>query len=246
MGGLVEWEDFLRRLDTSSAPVLVISDGVHEIGNAVQHVWPGSASAPTPFVLRCEHHLRENAQEALQADGLAHWRSLRMTALNDAFHSPQGWAAFKETIWPKHAASFQWVEDNDAQVLAQINARPSLPAHYSTAALDAHLGTVRDYLDSRSFVLRNQRRTTTMLGLVRLHLNGTDNANRYANALRAWLETRQGHRRPSARATTQAPAVACRRLHASPHHFARSRQWPAAHASPTRLSERPRVRRERE
>lgn len=51
---------------------------------------------------------------------------------------------------------------------------------------------MRDYLDSRSFVLRNQGRTTTMLGLVRRHLNGTDNANRYANALRTWLETRQG------------------------------------------------------
>ncbi len=188
----VEWEDFLRRLDTSTAPTLVISDGVAEIGNAVQHVWPGSASAPTPFVLRCEHHLRENAHEALRADGLDHWGSVRMTALNDAFRSPQGWAAFKETIWPKHAASFQWVQDNDAQVLAQVAARPLLPAHYSTAALDAHLGTVRDFLDSRSFVLRNQSRTTAMLGLVRLHLNGTDSVVRYATALRAWLESHHG------------------------------------------------------
>jgi hypothetical protein len=63
-----------------------------------------------------------------------------------------------------------------------------LPDHHSTAALDAHLGTVRDYLDARSFALRNQRRTTAMLGLVRLRLNGVDNSGRYAALLRAWLD----------------------------------------------------------
>jgi hypothetical protein len=77
-------------------------------------------------------------------------------------------------------------------VLAQVTARTLLPAHHSTSALDTPLGTVRDYLDSRSFVLRNQRRTTTMLGLIRLHLNGTDSPARYATALRAWLEAHHG------------------------------------------------------
>ncbi len=43
-----------------------------------------------------------------------------------------------------------------------------------------------------------------MLGLVRLHLNGTDSLARYATALRAWLESHHGtpHTPPSARATT--------------------------------------------
>ncbi|WP_310528751.1 hypothetical protein, partial [Nocardioides sp.] len=54
-------------------------------------------------------------------------------------------------------------------------------------------GTVRDYLDSRSFVLRNQARTTLMLGLVRLHLNGTDNPRRYAELLRAHLDENAGN-----------------------------------------------------
>ena len=190
----VEWEDFLRQLDTSTAPLLVISDGVDEIRNAVRQVWPvtAGASTPSPFVLRCEHHLRENAREALQADRVDHWGSVRMTALNDAFRSPQGWAAFKAIVWPKHANTYRWVQDNDAQVLAQVTARALLPAHHSTSALDTPLGTVRDYLDSRSFVLRNQRRTTTMLGLIRLHLNGTDSQARYATALRAWLEAHHG------------------------------------------------------
>lgn len=77
-------------------------------------------------------------------------------------------------------------------MLAQVTARTLLPEHHSTAALDTHLGTVRDHLDSRSFVRRNQRRTTTMLGLIRLHLNGTDSPARYATAMRTWLETHHG------------------------------------------------------
>jgi len=75
------------------------------------------------------------------------------------------------------------VQANDAQVSAHFTARAVLPEHHSTAALDAALGTVRDYLDSRSFVLRNQRRTTAMLGLIRLHLNGSDSATPYGTTL---------------------------------------------------------------
>ena len=72
-----------------------------------------------------------------------------------------------------------------------MGVRHPLPDHHSTAALDAHLGTVRDLLDFRSFVLRNARRTTTMLGLVRLHLNGVDNARRYSELLRSCMPFRR-------------------------------------------------------
>lgn len=78
--GTFEWADFLRKLDTSIPPRLVITDKAHEAAN-------------------------------------------------------------------------------DELVIAQAGVRHLLPDHHSTAALDTHLGTVRDYLDSRSFVLRNQTRT---------------------------------------------------------------------------------------
>lgn len=190
----VEWADFLRQLDTTVPPRMVITDGAAEVANAVRQVWPtaGGDQRSVPFVFRCEHHLRENAREKLEADQVAHWGSVRMSALNDAFRSPQGWEAFKATVWSKHPETTGWVTDNDAAVATQVAARHLLPAHYSTAALDAQLGRVRDMLDSRSFVLRNARRTTTMLGLVRLHLNGVDNTRRYTTLLRDWLDTRQG------------------------------------------------------
>ncbi|MGJ7439869.1 hypothetical protein [Aquipuribacter sp. MA13-6] len=118
--------------------------------------------------------------------------SVRMAALNDAFRSPQGWQAFKGTVWAKHPETAAWVADKDATVSAQVAVRHLLPAHYSTAALDAHLGRVRDMLDSRSVVLRNARRTTALLGLARLHLNGADDARRYTTLLRDWRDARRG------------------------------------------------------
>ena len=122
-----------------------------------------------------------------------------MEALNSAFRSPQGWAAFKSSVWAKQAHTIAWVAANDAAVSAQAAARHLLPEHDSTAALDAHLGRVRDMLDSRSLVLRNARRTTTMLGLVRLHLHGSDDTRRYTTVLRDWLDAREGTAPPQRR-----------------------------------------------
>lgn len=190
----VEWADFLRRLDTTHPPRLVVTDGADEITNAVREVWTGypSPSFPVPFCYRCEHHLRDNVVEELAADKVTHWGSIRMNALNEAFHSPEKWSAFKATVWPKQAHAYGWVKANDEMVTTQVAVRRFLPDHHSTAALEAHLGKVRDFLDARSFVLRNQARTTTMLGLVRLHLNGHDDTRRYTELLRTWLDSNGG------------------------------------------------------
>lgn len=59
---------------------------------------------------------------------------------------------------------------------------------------------------SRLFVLRNQRRTTLMLGQVRLHLNGTDDIRRYAHLLRTWLTDRHGVGLPHQAVTTPEPS----------------------------------------
>lgn len=63
-------------------------------------------------------------------------------------------------------------------------------------------------LDARSFVLRNQRRTTAMLGLVRLHLNGVDNAGRYAALLAPGSIATTAPRPARAPATTPEPPAA--------------------------------------
>lgn len=154
---VVEWVDFLRTLDVSAPPRLAITDGADEIANAIRQVWPStpSPSFPVPFIARCEHHLRSNVVEALATDRVDHFGSLRMSALNDAFRSPAGWEGFERTVTTKQAATTAWLAANADAVTVQVGTRHLLPDHHSTAALDAHLGIVRDYLDSRSFVLRN-------------------------------------------------------------------------------------------
>jgi hypothetical protein len=58
--------------------------------------------------------------------------------------------------------------------------------------LDTALSTVRDCLDSRSFVLRDERRTNSALGLIRLHLDGVDLQSRHHALLRQHLDATGG------------------------------------------------------
>ena len=184
-----EWEALLSSMNVNNPPRLVITDKAVEIRNAVRRVWPAqpSPSFPVPYVTRCEHHLRGNAVDALREDRVDHFGSLRMDALNDAFHSPSEWSAFVRTVTAKQPATRAWLAANST-VTDQVAVRHLLPPHHSTAALDQRLGRVRDFLDSRRFVLRNKRRTNLLLGLVRNHLNDVDSERRYVAQLRAHLD----------------------------------------------------------
>jgi len=135
-----DWEAFLRSLDVSAPPKLVITDGSAAIGNAVRAFWPVAPgpSLPVPFLARCERHLHVNGGGG---EGGRRHRRLGATGC---------------------------------------------------AALDTALGTVRDFLDSRSFVLRNKRRTNLTLGLIRLHLNGVDLQARYHTLLRQHIDETGG------------------------------------------------------
>jgi hypothetical protein len=139
-------------------------------------------------VTRCEHHLRENVIEALANDRVDHFGSRRMDALNEAFQTPAGWYAFMATITAKQPATTTWLAANGQTVSVQVGVRQLLPDHHSTAALDQRLGRVRDFLDSRSLVLRNKRRTNLLLGLIRNHLNGVDVERRYFTQLREHID----------------------------------------------------------
>jgi hypothetical protein len=94
----VEWQDFLRHLDTAAAPRLVSTDGADEIANAVRAVWlvkPGPPF-PIPFVFRCEHRLHQNGAEAMEGDdigGGAHYMRRRLDA---AFRPEEGWQELQE------------------------------------------------------------------------------------------------------------------------------------------------------
>ena len=183
-----EWEDFLRQLDCTVPPRVVVCDGSPEIENAVRAVWPAqpSPSFPIPFVFRCLFHLAENAREALAKDGITGGDTPEGRRLDTAFRRSEGWDEFRD-FTAALPATTAWVAGIDDTVTTQVDVRRFLPPPRSTAALDTALGRVRDFLDSRSFVLRNQARTNNMLGLVRLHLNSNDSAAIYHRILREAL-----------------------------------------------------------
>lgn len=75
MATQADWEAFLRSLDVSEPPKLVIADDNAAIANAVRAVWPAAPgpSLPVPFLARCEHHLHVDGVEAMQGDGIGGW-----------------------------------------------------------------------------------------------------------------------------------------------------------------------------
>lgn len=195
----LEWEEFLRTLDVSVPPRLVVCDGDEAIINAVRAVWPPAPgdALSVPFVKRCELHLHRNGLDAMAQDNIGGHLSYMRRRLGTAFLRSEGWDELVDRS-QGYTATQSWLAGIAADVSAQVAVRHLLPQHHSTAALDQALGRVRDFLDSRSFVLRNKRRTNALLGLVRNHLNGIDVERHYFQVLRDHLDT-SGGRLPSQR-----------------------------------------------
>lgn len=123
-------------------------------------------------------------------DHIGGWMHPMRRRLGSAFLRSEGWDELvDQAVGFVHTEA--WLA-SIAEVEAQVAVRHLLPAHHSTAALDQALGRVRDFLGSRTFVLRNKRRTNLTLGLIRLHLNGVDIERDYGTRLREHLDTTGG------------------------------------------------------
>lgn len=114
-----------------------------------------------------------------------------MTRLDTAFRRPEGWEEFADACG-ELADAKAWASTNDTRISAQVAARDRLPAHYSTAAVDAAAQQLRGMFEHRSFALRNARRTNLLLGLAQLHLNNTDDPDTYHRILREHAERAGG------------------------------------------------------
>jgi len=171
-------------------PVSVVADDDNAIQAAVGRMWPAS-SGPAPYLFLCEHHLRERAKAALTRDNAHAGRGRWMTRLDTAFRRPEGWEEFADACG-ELADAKAWASTNDTRISAQVAARDRLPAHYSTAAVDAAAQQLRGMFEHRSFALRNARRTNLLLGLAQLHLNNTDDPDTYHRILREHAERAGG------------------------------------------------------
>lgn len=190
-----DWVELLTSMNLPGATANVITDDNLAVPAAVRMTWSANATdaGAGPFVFLCEHHLREGAVTALEKDRVSHFGSRHLEALNDAFRNPDGWAKFVTGIGQKQPATQAWIAMVGQRVAAQVAARATLPAHYTTAGAEAAAADLKSMLEKRSFSLRNKDRTNRLLRLVRLHLAGLDDGARYHHALRAAAEQTGGH-----------------------------------------------------
>jgi hypothetical protein len=147
-----DWVDFLRSLDASGAPRIVLADSEAAIGDAVHEVWPNSVDQDAALPMCTKHRSARGSTRTPVSRALRNGQ--RITAIG-----------------------------------APSAPRFTLPTNHSTMGLRAALARVSDFLEPRSFGLRNKRRTNIALGLIRLHLNGMDIDRRYNTLLREYLES---------------------------------------------------------
>lgn len=186
----VDWQEFLEALP--GRPASVVCDRDYAIIGGVQRRW-GRGRNAVPIHI-CEHHLWQKGMEALRRDGLAAYGTALPSLLSDAFKSLKGWDAFAQAVAaePAAASTRRWVRHWDKRMRVQTARRASLPAHYSTGALDPKLRDVRQMLDRRKWTFRNRTRLNLLLDLVRLHINRADDVTRWTSLIRAHLETNGG------------------------------------------------------
>lgn len=185
----IDWADFLAQLP--GRPASVVCDRDLAIIGGVQRHW-GRGRNAVPIHL-CEHHLWANAMKALRRDGDGSYGTPLSIALRDAFHSQTEWDAFARAVnvigGPE---ANKWVRHWDKRMRMQTARRASLPAHYSTGALEPRIEQVRRILESRAWTFRNRERLNLLLQLVRLHLNGHDDTTRWTSQIRVHLEANGG------------------------------------------------------
>jgi hypothetical protein len=89
---------------------------------------------------------------------------------------PTWWAG-----WGSRADRITW------QLQQQTRGLPS-----TIQSLETRLDWVKDKVNRRKFVFRNQKRTNLMLGLLLLHSNNQDDERAYARELRLHLVAKDG------------------------------------------------------
>jgi hypothetical protein len=181
-----DWVDFLKALP--GTPSSVVYDGERSIRTASRQHFGNLV--PTHI---CEYHLHKNVLKALAADEARGHVGPPRALLNDAFHGPKEWQAFrKATQLSGCPALIKWVTYWDQIITSQTGLRRILPAHYSTGPLDRALDTIRTATESRKWTFRNRERMNQLLDLIRLRINRCDGQEAWTELIRQHLEANNG------------------------------------------------------
>jgi len=178
------WKNLLSSLP--GEPELVVYDSDKAVAAAVPTAWP------LADIHLCEHHLYVNATKHLLKDGQKGWGNMYLALLADAGHSATGWSVFRNAVLaaPCLIETGAWVTYWDNQMTGQTARRASMPAHYSTGALDPHIAVVRQVLAPRAWTYRNLSRMNALLGLIRLRVNLCDAPGEWAQLIATHLDDR--------------------------------------------------------
>jgi len=186
------WSTFLGSLP--GAPGRIVCDAHGGMLAAIASRWPQVE------VQQCEWHL-QHALERLLAKELRNDPSAELTELREvasgALLGPAPWRQFVRAARLAENESLErWIAVNAATIERQFASRaltprrPDMPR--TTAALEQLSRPIVAALYPRRYGLRNRERLNRLLMLLQLHVNGDDDVQAYAVAIRRHLELNEG------------------------------------------------------
>jgi len=183
-------------------PERIVCDGHGGMLAAIEARWPKAE------LHQCEWHLQHALDRLLakearsNSDGDLH--EVREYA-ESALVGPSSWHRFVRAAKAAENESLdRWIAVNQGTIETQF-ARRALTPHraldmpLTTAALDQITRPISAALYPRRYALKNRERLNRLLMLLQLHINGDDDVQAYARAIRLHLEANGGrplaHRR---------------------------------------------------
>lgn len=166
-------------------PTWIVTDGDAGIAAAIAETF-----GPETIHYRCEDHLRKDALDAADRDGIEDATVIH--AIGRAQRSREAWAILRKTVEKRAPSAIRlakWIAGNESLVLEQIEIRQANPGRpFSTGALEGDLVIVREALDRRRVTLRNRRRLVTVLDLMRVGRANHVRPEEFRTLIRAQLE----------------------------------------------------------
>lgn len=194
------WSAFLGSLP--GEPKRTVCDAHGGMLRAIEERWPDTE------LHQCEWHL-QHALERLLAKEIRNSPSEELAELRtraaSALTGPSFWRPFVRAAKAAENESLdRWVAVNDPIIERQFARRgrsSERPADMplTTSALEQLSRPIIAALHPRRYALKNRERLNRLLMLLQLHVNGQDDVQGYAKAIRSWLEANGGrpatHRR---------------------------------------------------
>ena len=197
------WSVFLGSLP--GCPERIVCDGHGGLLAAIQARWPKAE------LHQCEWHLQHALDRLLakeaRSDPSGELCEVREYA-ESALAGPSPWQRFVRAAQAVENESLsRWIAVNQGTIETQF-ARRALTPHraadmpLTTAALDQITRPIAAALYPRRYALKNRERLNRLLMLLQLHVNGHDDVEAYARAIRLHLEANSGRPLTHRRAVT--------------------------------------------